>query len=290
MSGGGGGTTTVQKADPWAEQQPYLTDIFAKAQNLHNTAQPQFYPGQTYANFNPLEQQAQTQLASTAQGSMQELANKAGSAQGFLLGDVLRADSNPYMGAAIQGAIDPIYERLTRQALPGVRSGAVAAGQLGGSRQGIAEGLAITDANRLALNTSAQMANEMYGQNLDAMTKGLALAPQGMQVQQMPAATLGAVGEQQRAMEQAAIGEALQRHTFEQSIPWDTLAAYQGLVQGTFGGTGTSTSSGGGASTAQKLVGAAGTGLSTYAAMSMIPALGPAAPFVAGGMALLSLF
>lgn len=288
--GGGGNTTTVQKADPWEGQQPYLLDVLAKAQNLYNTEQPTFYPGTTTARFTPLEQEAQRQLVGTAQGGMQDIANQTSAAQQFLLGDVLRADSNPYMTQAVQGAIDPIYDRLLRQTIPGIQSGAVQAGQLGSSRQGVAEGLAITDANRLALNTSAQMLNDMYGQNLDALTKGLALTPQSMQVQTMPASTLAAVGEQQRLLNQADIDEAVQRHTFQQSIPWDTLAAYQGLIQGNFGGTGTSTASGGGMSTGQKIAGAAGTGLSTYAAMSMIPALGPAAPFVAGGMALLSLF
>ena len=30
--GGGGGTNTVQKADPWVGQQPYLTDIYGESQ------------------------------------------------------------------------------------------------------------------------------------------------------------------------------------------------------------------------------------------------------------------
>jgi hypothetical protein len=203
-------------------------------------------------------------------------------------------NSNPYMAQAMQAAVDPIYQRLERQTLPGIGSGAVAGGQYGGSRQGIAEGLAMSDANRLALNTTSQMANDMYSQNLDSMVKGLALSPQTMGLQTAPGQTLGAVGEQQRAMEQAGIDEAMQRHAFEQNAPWDTLAAYQSLIQGNYGGSGTTT--GPGTSSAQRLLGAAGTGLSTYAGMNMLAAgpgmamLGPAAPFVAGGMALLSLF
>ena len=54
---GGGGNNTVQKADPWEGQQPYLRDIFAQGQNLFNQGTPEYYPGQTVADFSP-----QTQL------------------------------------------------------------------------------------------------------------------------------------------------------------------------------------------------------------------------------------
>ena len=40
--GGGGGTTTqVQKADPWAGQQPYLTDVYRQAQQQYQAGFPQ---------------------------------------------------------------------------------------------------------------------------------------------------------------------------------------------------------------------------------------------------------
>ena len=36
-SGGGGNTTTVQKADPWEGQQPYLKDIYAQTGGLYGS-------------------------------------------------------------------------------------------------------------------------------------------------------------------------------------------------------------------------------------------------------------
>src|SRR5690606_177212 len=51
--GGGGGTQqVVQKSDPWAGQQPYLTEIFARAQQLASTPQT-YFPGQTFAGLAP---------------------------------------------------------------------------------------------------------------------------------------------------------------------------------------------------------------------------------------------
>src|SRR5574338_1366974 len=45
-------TSTQQtSSEPWAKQQPYLQDIFQKAQDQYNNPNmPQFYPGQTFAN------------------------------------------------------------------------------------------------------------------------------------------------------------------------------------------------------------------------------------------------
>ncbi len=58
FKGGGGGsqsTQTIQKADPWSGQQPFLTYGFEQAQDRYKGDQPQFYPGSTIASFNPNE-------------------------------------------------------------------------------------------------------------------------------------------------------------------------------------------------------------------------------------------
>lgn len=47
MSGGGGNTTTVQKSDPPAYIQPFLTDI-AQTANRNSQTPPAFYPGPTF--------------------------------------------------------------------------------------------------------------------------------------------------------------------------------------------------------------------------------------------------
>ena len=57
--GGGGGTTstnTVEKADPWAGQQPYLKDVFQEAQaRFDDGSSPSFFPGATISPFNQNE-------------------------------------------------------------------------------------------------------------------------------------------------------------------------------------------------------------------------------------------
>ncbi len=69
-SSGGGGTSTqtVEKADPWEGQQPFLKDVFQKAQDRFNEAGPNFFQGSTVAGFNPLETSYQNQVVDYAQG------------------------------------------------------------------------------------------------------------------------------------------------------------------------------------------------------------------------------
>jgi hypothetical protein len=297
MSKGGGSTntTTTQKADPWKEQQPYLKDIFSQAQQQYYSPGPYYYPGEQTAKFSSQELEAQQWMVDLAKNPQAlGMLNQGAGAQEFLLGDVLRADSNPYMAGYAEGAIRPAWESLLRQGLPGVDSGAVASGQYGGSRQGIAQGLAISDAMRQSLDTTSKMYSDMYGQNLEAMQRGLALMPQTYQSLQMPGQLLSAVGETRRGMEQQLIDDAMAKWNYEQNLAAAKLAQYVSAVQGNYGGQSNSTTSGGSgsSSTGGNIAGAALTGLGAYG-MLTAPAIGMsagAAGLTSGALALLSLF
>jgi hypothetical protein len=297
MGGGGdeSSTTTVQKADPWSGVQPYLLDIFEKAKGQYYSNTPQYYPGATTANFTPQELAAQQGVASYAQGGAQTLANQGLGAQSFLLGDVLQANSNPYMADYAKAAISPVWESLTRQGLPNVESGAVASGQYGGSRQGLAEGLAISDATQKSLDTTSKMYGDMYNTNLGAMQKAVALNPSVMQSGMLPSQMLAGVGEQQRTMQQAMIDDAVAKWEWEQALPSTKLAQYLSMVSGQYGGQSQSTTEGdlGGVSPVGKAAGAAATGLGAYGALTSEAMLGAgsiAAPWLAGAIALATLF
>lgn len=79
--------------------------------------------------------------------------------------------ANPYLTKGIQGALDQstnqfrgmqsdLTDNLQRNILPGIRSNSVIAGQYGGSRQGVAEGLAASD-----LTKQLSQASTQFGQN-----------------------------------------------------------------------------------------------------------------------------
>ena len=91
--GGGGGqsTNTVQKADPWAGQQPFLTSGFEAAENRYNSDQPNFFPGNTVAPFNANELGMQQGVIDYTTGARP--AAMSFGAENALTGEML---ANPY--------------------------------------------------------------------------------------------------------------------------------------------------------------------------------------------------
>lgn len=141
MSGGGGGggdTTTVQKADPWEGVQPYLMQAYGQLAGLYGPGQngPQYFPGQTVAAQDPLEQAGiNTQL-----GNLQQMQNAAGT--GYWNNYNMSNNAN---SAINQG------QNLINQGASGMAQQAAAAGQGSGNTQAAINGL---------FNQSGQM---MYG-------------------------------------------------------------------------------------------------------------------------------
>lgn len=275
MSGGGGSQTVHQNADPWRGQQQYLLDLFQRAQTAADNP-PEYFPGQTVASQTPETTQAQQMLTQQATGGSQQVADASTNAAVFNLGAGRDVASNPYLQAAITGAIRPTYQQLTDVALPAIGSNAEAHGQYGSSRQGVAEGLAISRANQSAGDIAARMSSEGYMTGLDNATKTLALAPTVQQAGSMPASQLDAVGQQKQAYNQALIDAEMNRWNYAQNEPWMTAQNYQQILQGSFGGSATTTSPSAQVNPAMSAVGGAAMG---YA---LAPMLGVAGPVGAG--------
>lgn len=104
--------------------------------------------------------------------------------QNTIYGD---AGANPYLTKSLQGAADmsrmnfnqlqqDATRNLQENILPGIRGGAIAAGQYGSSRQGIAEGRALGDAARASQQAAAQFglgtSNAAIGAQSDAFNRG----------------------------------------------------------------------------------------------------------------------
>jgi hypothetical protein len=97
--GGGGGTTntnTIQKADPWEGVQPYLRDLFGRAQS--QSFAPQL-AGQSPYTLQAIQQQAQ--MAQDPNSLIGMSQRQLGST---IAGDYLSVDKNPAMQEAINAA------------------------------------------------------------------------------------------------------------------------------------------------------------------------------------------
>jgi len=248
LGGGGGGgtqaptsTTTTQELSP--EQKRLLKLVIPTAEQFIKSP-PELFPGSAVQPFDPLQVQAQEDLLalSGSGGSLPSLVDTAGSGLEFLLGPVLFPESNPALAAATEAAIRPLSEQFQNVTLPGIRGEAITAGGFGGSRQGIAEGLAAQGLARQSGDVTASIQANAFQQSLDAMTRALFAAPATAGLQFLPTAATGAVGAQRQQLEQSLLSEEAQRFISEQLIPFATAQDVAALAFGIPGGSVTSTS------------------------------------------------
>lgn len=264
---GGGDTEQTTKVELSKEQRKLLGLAMPFAEQFA-ASPPQAVPIQP---FDPLQQQAQNQAVGAA-GTQNDLASKAASGAGFMLdGSVLDVNRNPGLKGAIDAAVRPILGTLNQSTLPALRGNAITAGGYGGSRQGIAEGLAVQGAQQAMGDVGSKIAFEGYNSGLDAMNKAQALTPTLQSAQTAGASTLDAVGAQRRAMQEALAGNV------NQETMMNLLAAKElaSLVGGIPGGS-TTTSASGGSSGLSSALGLAGLGLSLFG--------GPLGAAMGGGM------
>lgn len=295
MSGGGGGGTSTQTV------QNYSPEEVARRTQLQDTAKSLYeqqtaggtpaYPGSAPIAPSSSTLAAENYLKALVPGQVQNVGDIQ-RATSFGLTDVLSPQTNPYYQAHQQALINPITEQYFD---PGgvygqIRQGAQEAGQVGSSRQGVAEGVAAGRYGRALGDTLGRMGSEAYGQGLESFNRTLAFAPQALQAGSVPAQTLSAVGasEEGRVADQAAYQEA--QRLWELNAPWQQLQNYANMIYGAGSSGGTSTGTVPGASSAQRLAGAISGGLGAYGAASQIGALSGLAGPLGLAVGALSLF
>jgi hypothetical protein len=275
--GSGASTQTVQQ-ELSPEQQKLLGMVTPIAEETLAKG-VQLYPGSTIAGFDPLETQASQQAVQVANNALPAINADALSANNMLLSGRAGTLDNPALQGAIDAATRPIIDNLTQQILPNIRSGAVTAGGMGGSRQGIAEGLSSQGAMRAVGETSAGIANEAFLRGLQGQVSALGLVPQTQQAMLAPTNILGAVGAQNRAMEQALLTEESQKFINEQLIQFELAKQVAGLAFGMPGGGTTATTLAPGSSGPGALQGALG-GAATGASLGAM--FGPWGALIGG--------
>ena len=199
-------------------QSPFLQQLRSAAQNLSGEQQQQI--GQLFGLSQGLQQQGQGFLGGL-QGTQQGLGQlgQAGFGQGQAGIDALTGiaqGTNPAAQALQQQAqgqnpflqqqIEQLGGDVTRQferGLQGVRGEAVGGGQLGGGRQGVAEGLLGESATRQFAQGATQLRNQDIQRQFEASS-------QLLQQQGFAGAQLGGLGQQQGlGNQQAQLGGLL---------------------------------------------------------------------------------
>lgn len=259
-SGGGGSTQTVTQQ--LAPEQQQLLDLVIPAATQFAQNPPSLFPGSAIAPQSGLEQQAAGQVVQQARTAVPGIADSAAQGSNFLTsGAALFPSSNPALAETIAGATRPIFQGLTERILPNIRGEAQTAGQFGGSRQGIAEGIASRGALDAAGSTAARISNEAFQNALKAQVGALATAPQTAALQFAGPDAIGGVGAQERLFEQAFLSEEANRFITEQMLPFLAAQQVAQLAFGIPGGSSTSTitpiggGGGGGGGSARSAIG-----------------------------------
>lgn len=238
MSKQAGTTKNVSQTGPLAMQSPYLAGMLQSAHNLYmDETRPAYFPGSTVAPLAEAEGQARNYLSQYASQIAAPMAERTQqSLERAIGGEYMDAANNPYVQQMVKASTGDVSQDLLQRVLPAIKGGAIRAGQLGGSRQGIAEGLAIGEAARGAQRTAADINFGAYNTGLNAMMQGFNLAPTVQSMGYTPADMLQAVGGQERAYDQAQINEQIARWQHEQNLPYVKLAEYANIVRSPMGG------------------------------------------------------
>jgi hypothetical protein len=192
------------------------------------------YPGAKPVPFSPETLQAQEMMKGYATGAGQNLANQAGGYSSFLMGPAQYAEANPYLQSAINAAIRPVTQGYMDSGgvMQSIRHGATGAGQVGGSRQGVAEGIAAGRYADTVGDISTKMSMENYLNAQRAGAQSLALAPQTYGLGNQPALGLSAVGGQNEWLSQAQEDYDAASKSWGLNAPWQAINNYANIVYG----------------------------------------------------------
>lgn len=206
--------TTTTSAEPSDFVKPYVSEAFDQAQNLFQSASPNFYPNQTYTDFAP-ETNAAMQLATNRAMNNPLLASSQSEINNILQGNYLDPSTNKYS--------QQLYDQIAGDVTSGVQSQFSKAGRLG---SGANQEVLASELGKLG----TQVFGDQYNRERENMVNATQIAPQLAQADYTDIQALGGIGQQKEAMEMAQIQDAMARFDFEQQKPYYKLREYLGSI------------------------------------------------------------
>lgn len=276
IAGGGGGSsksTTSTKVEIPPEFQPYLygsSGVLPTAQSLYKSGQLSPVPTKSATTTTAQNMALDTanQLQNTWLPQFQSLYNDMSNQQ--------QLSGSQQLTDAMNAASADLKSQYANVTNPTIEDAALSAGQFGGSRQGIAEGLAKSELDKNILNTNAQL---QYGALAQDVQNTLA----GQQLAGSYSATLADLMQAPTTL-YSQVGNA--QDTYADAVnaaPAANLINYSEIIRSMLPGTNSATTtSGGGTSRTKSVLGGAASG----AAMGSM--FGPWGTAIGGGIGALS--
>lgn len=245
-SSGGGTQTSTTKVEYTPEEQAARNQIFSEAGNIYQQAKA---AGGAYTGPKPVGPSANTQAgwdwALGAAPKIQQMADTANAQNQFTMSDALYAESNPYLRSAIGAAQRPIVDQFLGAGGPmsAIRSNSVANGTYGGSRQGIAEGLAMQGLQNKLGDISSTMANDNYKTAMMQRNDAIKMSPQLAMMQLLPSQIQSDIGSQFEGYLQNQENYGANAREYAQNGMWTPLNNLANVIYGGSNGTQSTTSS-----------------------------------------------
>lgn len=230
--------TTTTENKPWAEAQPYYQNLYKKAQTAFDNTNNKPFTGELYAGPTQAQQDAvgQVKQASTSMGTgVDELRNLAVSQ---LRGDWLNPETNPYIAATAQAAINPLQQQFTKNRLA-VGDRAIMEGAYGGARQDLQENALVDDFTKSAGDITSQMYFNNYNAERGRQQTSGGLLDQANLLSLAGPTALAAAGSQEQGWDQAALDAELKKYQMGQQAQWAGMSELSNILGS--GGFGSST-------------------------------------------------
>ncbi len=155
-----------QESFVWGQQAPYLESLFGQASRMSDSQMGTI--GQDAANLSG--------------GLMQGAGPWAMPGANPAIGNLMQRaqQGNPYLSQQIEGLGSDIGQTLQKYIMPGIASTAGLHGPFGGSRHGVAAGLAGSEAIRQFTQGATNLRSNAYGQGIQSAMGAGQLASQGV--------------------------------------------------------------------------------------------------------------
>lgn len=253
IAGGGGSSksTTSTKVEIPPEFYPYLygsSGVLPAAQSLYKSGQLSPVPTKSATTTTAQNMALDTanQLQNTWLPQFQSLYNDMSNQQ--------QLSGSQQLTDAMNAASADLKSQYANVTNPAIEDAALSAGQFGGSRQGIAEGLAKSELDKNILNTNAQLQYGALAQDVQNTLAGQQLAGSYSatlaDLMQAPTTLYSQVGNAQDAYADAV-----------KAAPAANLINYSEIIRSMLPGTNSATTtSGGGTSTTKSVLGGAASG------------------------------
>jgi hypothetical protein len=246
--GGSSNPTTSQtvKTTLGPEQQQLFDTLWP---GMKSTVQQglQTYQGPTVAGFSPLQEQGQqAALGAIPQGTALGTSG-ATALQSLMDPNMINIAQNPNFQGLSSSITNLANRNLLQNILPSVTSGStIAGGQYagGGTRGDLAVGKAIGDTAIGTNSAISQLASQMYGQGLSAMSSAAGQVPMMQAASLFGPEVMSAIGGQQQQLTQEQMNDAMSRFYAQQMMPWMTSEMGMGLLSGMPGASTTTTTTG----------------------------------------------